>query len=101
VAARIDPLGFAWGPFAYSAGQVLAQAVTETKSLDHDKLAAYMHRASFKTVSGDFSFGKVANGRSHAWFGHRFRTRNQTISISSVTARHSQSSGRPRLRPEL
>ena len=57
-AARIDPLGFAWGPFAYSAGQVLAQAVTETKSLDHDKLAEYMHRASFKTVSGDFSFGK-------------------------------------------
>ena len=56
-AAGIDPLGFAWGPFAYSAGQTLAQAVTETKSLDHDKLAAYMHQASFKTVSGDFSFG--------------------------------------------
>jgi len=57
-AAGIDPLGFAWGPFAYSAGQVLAQAVTETKSLDQDKLAAYLHKASFKTVSGDFSFGK-------------------------------------------
>src|SRR6516225_7319134 len=58
VAARIDPFGFAWGPFAYSAGQVLTQAVTETKSLDHDKLAEYMHKANFKTVSGDFSFGK-------------------------------------------
>ena len=57
-AAGIDPLGFAWGPFAYGAGQVLAQAVTETKSLDHDKLAAYMHKASFKTVAGDFSFAK-------------------------------------------
>src|ERR1700738_3691831 len=45
VAARIDPFGFAWGPFAYSAGQVLAQAVTETKSLDHDKLAEDMHKA--------------------------------------------------------
>jgi branched-chain amino acid transport system substrate-binding protein len=55
-AANIDPLGFAWGPFAYAAGQTLAQAVTETKSLDHDKLAAYMHKASFKTVAGDFSF---------------------------------------------
>jgi branched-chain amino acid transport system substrate-binding protein len=55
-AAGIDPLGFAWGPFAYAAGQVLDQAVTETKSLDHDKLAAYMHKASFKTVAGDFSF---------------------------------------------
>jgi branched-chain amino acid transport system substrate-binding protein len=55
---QIDPLGFAWGPFAYSAGQTLAQAVTATGSLDHDKLTAYMHKASFKTVSGDFSFGE-------------------------------------------
>jgi branched-chain amino acid transport system substrate-binding protein len=57
-AAHIDPLGFAWGPFAYSAGQTLAQAVAATKSLDHEKLAAYMHKATFKTVSGEFSFGK-------------------------------------------
>jgi len=57
-AASIDPLGFAWGPFAYGAGQVLAQAVTATKSLDHDKLADYMHQASFQTVAGDFSFAK-------------------------------------------
>ncbi len=57
-AAGIDPLGFAWGPFAYGAGQVLAQAVTETKSLDHDVLAAYLHKASFKTVAGDFSFAQ-------------------------------------------
>jgi branched-chain amino acid transport system substrate-binding protein len=57
-AAGIDPLGFAWGPFAYGAGQVLDQAVTETKSLDHVKLADYMHKASFKTVAGNFSFAK-------------------------------------------
>jgi branched-chain amino acid transport system substrate-binding protein len=57
-AAGVDPLGFAWGPFAYGAGQVLAQAVTETKSLDHNKLAEYMHKAAFKTVAGDFSFAK-------------------------------------------
>jgi branched-chain amino acid transport system substrate-binding protein len=56
--AHIDPLGFAWGPFAYSAGQTLAQAVTATKSLDHETLAAYMHQATFKTVAGEFSFGK-------------------------------------------
>jgi branched-chain amino acid transport system substrate-binding protein len=55
-AAGIDPLGFAFGPFAYSAGQVLAQAITETKSLDHDKLAAYMHKAKFDAVAGGFSF---------------------------------------------
>jgi branched-chain amino acid transport system substrate-binding protein len=57
-AAGIDQLGFAWGPFAYAAGQTLAKAVTETKSLDHAKLAAYMHKAAFDTVAGKFSFGK-------------------------------------------
>ena len=55
-AAGIDPLGFAWGPFAYAAGQVLDKAASETKSLDHDKLADYMHKAKFSTVAGDFSF---------------------------------------------
>jgi branched-chain amino acid transport system substrate-binding protein len=57
-AAGIDPLGFAWGPFAYAAGQVLTEAVAETKSLDHDKLAAYMHKAKFNTVAGNFSFAQ-------------------------------------------
>ena len=55
---KTDPLGYGFVPFGYAAGQVLVQAVTETKSLDHDKLAAYMHQASFKTVAGDFSFAK-------------------------------------------
>jgi branched-chain amino acid transport system substrate-binding protein len=57
-AAGIDPLGFAWGPFAYAAGQVLDRAVTETKSLDHNKLADHMHKTNFTTVAGNFSFAK-------------------------------------------
>ncbi len=57
-AAGVDPLGFAWAPFAYGGGQVLAKAVTETKSLDHDKLAEYMHKATFETVAGTFTFAK-------------------------------------------
>jgi branched-chain amino acid transport system substrate-binding protein len=54
----IDPLGYAFVPFSYAAGQILAQAVTATKSLDHDKLADYMRKNSFKTVAGDIAFGK-------------------------------------------
>jgi branched-chain amino acid transport system substrate-binding protein len=53
---KTDPLGYGFVPFGYAAGQVLAQAVTETRSLDHDKLAAYMHGHSFKTVVGEISF---------------------------------------------
>jgi branched-chain amino acid transport system substrate-binding protein len=53
----VDPLGFGFVPFGYAAGQVLAKAVTETKSLDHDKLAGYVHSHSFQTVAGELSFG--------------------------------------------
>ena len=54
----IDPLGWAFPPLAYAAGQVLAQAVEGTKSLDHRKLADYMRGNSFHTVVGDITFGK-------------------------------------------
>ncbi|MEW6450149.1 MAG: amino acid ABC transporter substrate-binding protein [Pseudomonadota bacterium] len=53
---KTDPLGYAFVPIGYGAGQILAKAVTETKSLDHDKLAAYMKTATFDTVVGDVKF---------------------------------------------
>jgi branched-chain amino acid transport system substrate-binding protein len=54
----IDPLGYGFTPFAYAAGQVLAQAVEATKSLDHAKLADYIHANKFSTVLGEISYGK-------------------------------------------
>ncbi|HEY1978475.1 MAG TPA: amino acid ABC transporter substrate-binding protein [Xanthobacteraceae bacterium] len=56
--AGIDPLGPAFPPLGYAAGQVLAEAVEGTKSLDQIKLAAYMHSHSFSTVVGDIKFGQ-------------------------------------------
>ena len=47
-AAGTDPLGYY---------QVLEQAVEGTGSLDHDKLAQYMHATTFKTIMGDIKFG--------------------------------------------
>src|SRR3954471_18898020 len=55
---KTDPLGYAFVPMGYAAGQVLAKAVTETKSLDHDKLAAYIHANKFDTVVGKVKFAK-------------------------------------------
>jgi branched-chain amino acid transport system substrate-binding protein len=55
---QIDPLGYGFGPFGYAAGQILAQAVTETKSLDHDRIAKYIHATTFKTVAGDIAYNK-------------------------------------------
>jgi branched-chain amino acid transport system substrate-binding protein len=53
----VDPLGYYMVPFAYAYLQVLADAVEATKGLDQAKLAAYMHKATFKTVAGDIKFG--------------------------------------------
>jgi branched-chain amino acid transport system substrate-binding protein len=57
-AAGIDPLGPAFPPIGYAAGQVLAEAVEGTKSLDQKVLADYMHVHTFSTVVGDIKFGK-------------------------------------------
>ena len=55
---KTDPIGYAFVPMGYAAGQILAKAVTETKSLDHDKLADYVRKTKFDTVVGAISFGK-------------------------------------------
>jgi branched-chain amino acid transport system substrate-binding protein len=54
----LDPMGWAFPPLGYAAGQVLAQAVEATKSLDHASLAAYIRSHPFSTVVGDITFGK-------------------------------------------
>jgi branched-chain amino acid transport system substrate-binding protein len=56
-AEGVDPLGYFLPPFAYAELQVLAQAIEATKTLDENKLADYMHSATFKTVVGDIKFG--------------------------------------------
>jgi len=55
---KTDPIGYAFVPFGYTNGQILDQAITATKSLDHTVLAKYLHSHTFKTVVGDISFGK-------------------------------------------
>lgn len=57
-AQGLDPLGWSFPPYGYAAGQVLAAAVEGTQSLDHAKLAAYMHSHEFSTVVGKLAFGK-------------------------------------------
>ncbi|HTZ03474.1 MAG TPA: amino acid ABC transporter substrate-binding protein [Xanthobacteraceae bacterium] len=55
---KIDPMGWSFPPIAYSAGQVLAEAVEGAKTLDQVKLAAYMRSHTFSTVVGSVKFGK-------------------------------------------
>jgi branched-chain amino acid transport system substrate-binding protein len=52
-----DPLGFTYPPYAYAAGQILAKAISETKSLNDDTLAEYIRKTTFDTVIGPMAFG--------------------------------------------
>jgi branched-chain amino acid transport system substrate-binding protein len=57
-AQGVDPLGYGYAPAAYSAAQILAVAVEGTKSLDHTKIADYIHTHTIPTVLGDLKFGE-------------------------------------------
>ena len=63
---HIDPMGAAFVPLGYAAGQVLAEAVEGAKTLDQVKLAAYMHAHPFSTVVGTITSARTANGPNRA-----------------------------------
>ena len=55
--AKVDPLGFYLPPYNYAIGQMLEQAVTATKSLDHKVLADYLR----KNVNGTTKYSEFVN----------------------------------------
>jgi branched-chain amino acid transport system substrate-binding protein len=55
--AGVDPLGYYLGGWGYAYFQLLGQAIEGAKSINDDKLAAYMHGHEFKTLMGEISFG--------------------------------------------
>jgi branched-chain amino acid transport system substrate-binding protein len=66
VKEKVDPLGFYLPPFNYAIGQILEQAVSATKSLDHKTLAAWLHKNEVKTIVGPIRWdenGEWANPR--------------------------------------
>ena len=56
-AEKVDPLGFYLPPFNYAIGQMIEQAVTATKSLDHKALANYLHKNEMNTIVGPIRYG--------------------------------------------
>ena len=77
---KIDPMGWAFPPLGYAAGQVMAQAVEGAKTLDQVKLAAYMRGHTFSTVVGNIKFGKDGE-----WAKSRvFFTQFQHVDANSI-----------------
>jgi branched-chain amino acid transport system substrate-binding protein len=59
-----DPLGYTYPPYAYATGQVLAKAITETKSLNDERLADYLRANKFDTIIGPIEFGDNGEWRT-------------------------------------
>jgi branched-chain amino acid transport system substrate-binding protein len=57
-AAGVDLLGYYLGGWGYARMQLLEQAIKGAKSINDDKLAAYLRTHTFKTVMGPIKFGK-------------------------------------------
>ena len=55
---KVDLLGYYLPPFNYAIGQMLEQAITATKSLDHKVLADYLRSNELKTIVGNVRYGK-------------------------------------------
>jgi branched-chain amino acid transport system substrate-binding protein len=63
---KVDALGFYLAPFNYAIGQILEQAIAATKTLEHRKLADWLHKNEVKTVVGPIRWdanGEWANPR--------------------------------------
>ena len=59
VEEKVDPLGFYLPPYTYAIGQMLEQAVTATKSLNHKVLAGWLHKNELKTIVGAIRFDEL------------------------------------------
>ncbi len=63
----IDPLGYYLGGWGYAYMQVLATAITGTKSIDDDKIADYLRSNAFNTIMVDgINSARTANGPNPA-----------------------------------
>jgi branched-chain amino acid transport system substrate-binding protein len=89
---KIDPFGYGFVPFGYAAGQVLAQAVEGTKSLDASKLADYIHSHGFDTVVGDIAYDKA---------GEWVKQRNVFTQFQNVAANNLEQFGNGQAEPIL
>jgi branched-chain amino acid transport system substrate-binding protein len=58
-AEKVDPLGFYLPPFNYAIGEMLAQAITATKSIDDKAIAAYIRKSEMKTMVGNIRYDAV------------------------------------------
>jgi branched-chain amino acid transport system substrate-binding protein len=73
VEAKVDPLGYYLAPFGYAMGQLVEIAVNATKSLEHKKLAEYLHKNEMATIVGPIAFSPDGERKESATLMAQFR----------------------------
>ena len=56
-AEGVDPLGYYLGGWGYAYISVLGDSIAGAKSLNDDKIAEYLRKATFKTIMGEWKYG--------------------------------------------
>jgi len=54
----VDPLGYYLGGWGYAYAGIVGDAIAGSKSVDDAKIADYFRKNTFKTIMGDWSYGK-------------------------------------------
>ncbi|HEX5998277.1 MAG TPA: amino acid ABC transporter substrate-binding protein [Hyphomicrobiaceae bacterium] len=57
-AEGVDPLGYYLGTWGYAYAQLIGDAIKGAGSVEDEKIAAYMRKATFNTILGPVKFGK-------------------------------------------
>src|SRR5260221_3186968 len=73
VEAKVDPLGYYLAPFGYASGQLVAQAIKATGSLDQKAIAKYLHENEITTIVGPIAFSADRERKETATLQAQFR----------------------------
>jgi branched-chain amino acid transport system substrate-binding protein len=73
VEAKVDPFGYYLAPFGYAMGEMLDQAAKATNSLDHKKIAEWLHKNQSKSIVGPIEFAADGERKESATLMAQFR----------------------------
>jgi len=73
VAAKVDPLGYYLAPYGYAMGQMIAEAVNTTKSLDQKTLAKFIRENVHRTIVGPIAYAEDGEWKESATLEAQFR----------------------------
>ena len=73
VAAKVDPLGYYLAPYGYAMGQMIAEAVNTTKSLDQKTLAKFIRENVHSTIVGPIAYAEDGEWKESATLEAQFR----------------------------